>query len=94
MSEARKTHVSIDGSGRTHDREWFAEYVRERFQSAQCDPQRSVQLTSEEAAAVVFLLDELAGVYSTEALGRIAKLVSKELAGRLYRPSEWYGSEG
>lgn len=82
--QARKTHVSIDGSGQPHDRDWYAGYVRARFHSRQTDTARSIELNSEEAAALILLMDELAGIYATEELGRVAKMMSERLASAVY----------
>ncbi len=83
--EARMTHVSIDGSGAPHDRDWFAQYIRARLMGNATDAERSVYLTSEEGAAIAFLLDELAAIYKDEDLGEVARLASERIAASVYR---------
>ena len=79
----RPTATVRDRSGSPLNRDEYAERLRERLGDSGRSTGQTMMLTAAEAAVAARLLDELAGVYRGESLGRLAQEVSALLDSRL-----------
>ena len=80
---ARPTATARDHSGNPLNRDEYAERLRERLTDSDRSAELRPMLTATQAAVAARLLDELAGVYRGESLGKLAQELSALLDSRL-----------
>jgi hypothetical protein len=83
LSPPRPTATARDHSGNPLNRDEYAERLRERLTHSDRFAEQTPMLTAAQAAVAARLLDELAGVYRGESLGKLAHELSALLDSRL-----------
>ena len=82
LAPPRPTAAARDRSGNPLNRDEYVERLRERLADSDQSADRTPMLTTAQAAVAARLLDELAGVYRGESLGKLAHELSALLDGR------------
>jgi hypothetical protein len=82
----RPTATVRDRSGNPLNRDEYTERLRGRLADGDRSAERTLTLMAAQAAVAARLLDELAGVYRGESLGKLAQELSALLDSRLRDP--------